>query len=52
MVKKTGINGIVQTAIDNLNAKSEHLAANLDYIAMMCDVDIPSEEDSDNEQEI
>ena len=52
MIKKTGINGIVQTAIDNADAKTERNAANVDYIAMMCDVDIPTEEAIDDEHEV
>ena len=48
-IKKTGQNGIAQTAADNANAKTERLAANVDYIAMMRDVDIPTEEDADEQ---
>ena len=52
MVKMTGTNGIAQAAADNRNAKTELLAANIDYIAMMCDVDIPTEGETDEEQEV
>ena len=52
MVKKTGINGIAQAAADNRNAETERLAATVDYIAMMAEIDIPTEEDSDEEQKI
>ena len=44
MIKKSGINGIVQAAVDNMNAKTERQSAMMDYFAMMCDVDIPMEE--------
>ena len=52
MVKKTGQNGISRAAADNTAAEQERIAANVDYIAMMCDVDIPIEEEADEEQEI
>lgn len=51
MVKKTGMNGIAQTTIDNTNNKMMQLAALIDYVAMMGDVDIPTEEEMNNEQE-
>ena len=51
MVKKTGINGIEQAAQDNRNAEMEQLAANVDYIAMMAEINIPTEE-AQNEQEL
>ena len=44
MVKKTGINGISRAAIDNMNAETERIAATVDYIAMMAEIDIPIEE--------
>ena len=31
--------------INRLEVDNEHLKANLDYVAMMTDVDIPTEED-------
>ena len=39
---------------DAMNARAEafRAQANLDYVAMMADVEIPIEEESDNEQEI
>ena len=52
MVERTGINGIVQAKLDNMNAKMEQLAAKTDYIAMLCDVDIPIEGEMNDEQEI
>ena len=52
MVKKTGINGITQASADNRNAETERLAAKVDYIAMMAEIDIPTEEVTDEEQEI
>lgn len=36
---------------ENAKAESERNKANIDYIAMMCDVDIPTEE-AEHEQEI
>ena len=52
MVKKTGINGIIRAGEDNRAAEQERLAATVDYIAMMAEIDIPTEEDADEEQEI
>ena len=52
MVKRTGQNGISRAATDNRAAEQERIAANVDYIAMMCDVDIPTEEEADEECEI
>ncbi|MCH5213323.1 MAG: hypothetical protein J1G06_09920 [Oscillospiraceae bacterium] len=49
VVKKTGINGIVQAALDNMNAETERLAAIADYFSMMTGVDIPTEEDTEHE---
>lgn len=43
MVKTTGINGIRRVEQDNLAATAEQNAAKIDYIAMMCDVNIPTE---------
>ena len=37
---------------ENARAEAERNKANIDYIAMMCDVDIPTEEEDNNEQEI
>ena len=33
-----------QRAMEDANAKAETNKANLDYVAMMCDVEIPTEE--------
>ena len=52
MIKKTGINGILQASVYNRNAETERLAATVDYVTMMTDIDIPAEEDEDEEQEI
>lgn len=52
MIKKTGQNGIFRAAEDNRAAEQERISAKVDYIAMMCDVDIPTEEDANNEQEV
>ena len=52
MIKKTGINGIEQAKQDNANVEMERLAATVDYFSMMTGIEIPTEEDTDNEQEL
>ena len=40
-------------SIDRINAENARLKATLDYVSMMCDVDIPTENESEattNEQ--
>ena len=38
--------------LDNATAAAERNAANIDYLAMMSDIDIPTEEGYDNESEV
>ena len=38
--------------LENSEAQAEVNKANIDYIAMMTDVEIPTEEDENNESEI
>lgn len=47
MIKTTGTNGIRRVEQDNVTATAEQNAAKIDYIAMMCGVDIPTEEAED-----
>ena len=37
--------------MENAEAQAEKNAANIDYIAMMTDVDIPTEEEQEGEEE-
>ena len=41
-----------QAALENAEAQAELNKANIDYIAMMTDVEIPTEEVNSNESEI
>lgn len=53
MPKKLVTNGISQVSTDNLKAENERLSAILDYVAMMTDIEIPTEtetEAAENEQ--
>jgi len=49
MKRLKGINGIVQTTVDNNAAETEKISATLDYVAMMADVEIPTEDDAEEE---
>jgi len=49
MKRLKGINGIVQTAVDNNVAETEKISATLDYVAMMADVEIPTEDNAEEE---
>ena len=52
MVKKTVTNGIAQAATDNNAEEQERIAAKVDYIAMMTEIDIPMEEGTYDEWKI
>ena len=41
-----------QAALENAEAQAEMNKANIDYLAMMTDVEIPTEEEEENESEI
>lgn len=51
-IKKRTMTPYDQAMLENAEAQAEINRANIDYIAMMTDVEIPTEEDGNNESEI
>lgn len=52
ILKKRTLTPVEQAELENAKAQAVKNAANIDYIAMMADVEIPTEEDMSNESEI
>lgn len=52
ILKRRTLNPAEQAELENAKAQAEMNKANIDYIAMMTDVEIPTEEDVNNESEI
>jgi hypothetical protein len=50
-MKITGTNGIQQVRLDNQRVDTEKLAAVVDYVAMMADVEIPTEETEEADEQ-
>ncbi|MGN0163595.1 MAG: hypothetical protein ACI4EA_08480 [Candidatus Ornithomonoglobus sp.] len=47
MIKKTGTNGINRAQEDNQRAETDRIAAIVDYVAMMTDIEIPTDEETE-----
>lgn len=52
ILKRRTLNPAEQAELENAKAQAVKNAANIDYIAMMADVEIPTEEVSNNESEV
>lgn len=54
MIQKTSTTGFEQVKSDNAAANTAEIAARIDYVAMMCDIDLPDtvEGVADNEQKL
>ena len=52
LVKKRVMSPADQAALENAEAQAAKNAANIDYIAMMTDVEIPTEEVNEDESEV
>lgn len=52
ILKRRTMSPAEQASLENAEAQAEMNKANIDYIAMMTDVEIPTEEGSNDEPEV
>jgi hypothetical protein len=52
IIKRSVLTPAEQARLENSEAQAQTNAANIDYLAMMTDVEIPTEEGAENESEI